>query len=489
MIRMNTCNNQLYEEYEKTLKKIDKLLDEILSMRNEQKELKDTIKTLTKELEKLRKENEKLKSQINKNSTNSGKPSSTDIVTPKKSGANLYNSRQKTNKKIGGQKGHKGYNLSKENIETMIKENKIKVKEIKHYIKGNSKKEAIVKYKVGIDVKPIIEKHIFIYDEKSTDVLPVDFYTDVTYDKSIKALTVELGSYNVISYDRLSDFFNVITNGVIKISNGTLVNFVKEFSNKTIPTLNNITNNLLKESSMHTDETSSKYNGKNSFVRVYDNERNALYKAHLRKGHKPIIEDNILPIYTGTIISDHDTTVYKYGMSHAECNVHLARYLEEIIQNLKGIKFAKKMKLLLFKINLDKKELLLNGLKSFNKKYLKDMSIEYDQILKEGREELGKLKDSFYLDKAITLISRLAKYKDNHLLFAYNFYVDFDNNMSEQDIRIYKIKTKVSGGFRSLEGQECFANALSIIKTSLKRNINPFKSIQDIFDNKVLFVN
>ena len=48
-------------------------------------------------------------------------------------------------------------------------------------------------------------------------MLPQEFYTDVTYDNSIKALSIELSTYNVISYDRLSDFFNVITNGILNI--------------------------------------------------------------------------------------------------------------------------------------------------------------------------------------------------------------------------------------------------------------------------------
>ena len=50
-------------------------------------------------------------------------------------------------------------------------------------------------------------------------------------------------------------------------------------------------------------------------------------------------------------------------------------------------------------------------------------------------------------------------------------YVKFDNNISERDLRVLKIKTKVSGGFRNISVAECYANALSIIKTSKKRNI------------------
>ena len=79
--------------------------------------------------------------------------------------------------------------------------------------------------------------------------------------------------------------------------------------------------------------------------------------------------------------------------------------------------------------------------------------------------------------------------KDNHLAFIYDFSVPFDNNPSERDLRIIKIKTKISGGFKNINSAEAYCNAISIIKTSLKRKINPFESIKAIFNNEVLFAN
>ena len=259
-------NNIMYKDYEILQAKLDKVLNELSNIRSEHKkeikELKNKFQLeiynlnlvnnkLVKELEtanklitKLVTENEKLKNQINKNSSNSSKPSSTNKTNPKtKTGANLYNGREKTNKKVGGQVGHKGHNLSKEKIEKLINDKKIKVITIKHKINGNKNKD-LIKYRLGIKILPYVEKHIFIYDAKSKEKLPKEFYTDVTYDNSIKSLSIELGAYNVISYDRLSDFFNVITSGIIDISNGTLVNFLKEFSYKSNETLVNIENDI-----------------------------------------------------------------------------------------------------------------------------------------------------------------------------------------------------------------------------------------------------
>lgn len=325
----------IYKQLEQVMNK----LDESLSIN---KELNKTIKDLNKTISELREENKKLLDEIDrlkninsKNSTNSSKPSSTNITTPKKkTGPNLYNYRVKTNNKVGGQIGHEAHNLGKEDIEKLIKDNKVKVLEFKHEIKGNHKKNNIIKYKLGIEVNPYIEKHIFIYNENSNDILLKEFYTDVTYTNDIKALSIELGTYNLISYDRLSDFFSVITNNIINISNGTLVNFLYEFSNKSEITIHNIENNILNGKTTFSDETGAKFNKKNLNVRNYSNERNVVYKAHKNKGHKPILEDNILPRFCGGIMGDHDTTLYSYGTKNYECNIHIGRYLEELIQNI-----------------------------------------------------------------------------------------------------------------------------------------------------------
>lgn len=101
----------------------------------------------------------------------------------------------------------------------------------------------------------LMQKHIFKYDEESKEKLPKEFYTDVTYGNSIKTLSIHLGGYNVIAYDRLSNFFSVITNNILNISNGTLVNFVKEFGLKSKNTIVNLENDFINGITGYTDET------------------------------------------------------------------------------------------------------------------------------------------------------------------------------------------------------------------------------------------
>ena len=516
-------NNQIYKMYEKEVEKnkrlsqkYEKLRFEVEELRYENKVLRkkveevdvliekavnnavdkvtkifeEKIQVLEQKLEEKDQEIDRLRNQINKNSTNSSKPSSTNFITPKqekKTSANQYNHRTASKKTSGGQFGHKGYFLSKENVEKIIDDKKCEVIEVIHNINGKKNDKDIIKYRIGMKMVTYIEKHIFKHTSKSNETLPKEFFTDVTYDNSLKSLVVELGSYNIIPYHRVVDLISILSNNLINLSEGTIQNFYNEFSKKTKLTLENIENNVLNESSMHTDETSSKCNKKSVYFRGYSNSLNVLYKVHSHKGHAPIKEDNILPRYRGCIIGDHDTTLYKYGDMNQECNIHTGRYLIEINENSYETYWQQEMLDFLFTLNRTRKLAIKFRKDSFAVEEIEWYEKKYNKILEKALIENQNIASSYYRDKAEKLRRRLIKYKDNQLYFLKDFTVPFDNNAIERDLRMIKGKTKVSGGFRSIEGAKLFADAMSIIKTSIKRGINPMCSIKDIFENKVLF--
>lgn len=499
----------LYNDYEKVLNKLDKITDKLNTIEENHKkeikrlklehkretdelieqidELKKSVQKKDELIEKLLEDRDKYKNHSNKNSSNSGKSSSTDMFKPKKTGANLYNSRIETNKKVGGQKGHQGHNLSKEKIETLIKNNDIKVIEINHTIKGNSKNNPIIKYKMGLEFKPYVEKHIFNYDEYSNEVLPKEFYTDVTYTNELKSLVVFMNAHNVLSINRLTEFFNVVSNKIINFSQGTIVNIMTEFSKKSIASIDNIIYDVVHDKTIFSDETTEKINGQNGHVRNYSNENSVVYKSHHHKGHTPIKEDGILTEFTGVVMGDHDTTLDSYGSKRIECNVHLGRYTVEITQNTFDAPWAEKMKVLLETGNNTRKYAEMYGLKGFDEDNYNYYSKKFDEIIQEAKEETNHMSSSFYKKKSKTLYNRLEKNKEKHLTYLKDFSLPYSNNLSESDLRIYKIKIKVSGGFRSKNGSDYFADALSIIKTSIKRKQNIMQNILDIFNGKTLF--
>lgn len=429
---------------------------------------------------------DKLTNQLNKNSTNSGIPTSKEIGR-KRTGVNTYNHRTKTAKKAGGQLGHKGVTLTKERLEEKIKTNNIPVKEIVHYLNGSSSQEDIIKYKIGIIVDLYVEKHIFKHAGNSKKVLPKEYYSNVTYSDDLKALIVALGNYYSLGYSKIKEFIFDLSDGIIDISEGTIDNIYEEFSDKSEETLNNITTNILNGKYSHTDETTTSENGKETYYRGYANPTNVLYKYHQHKGDAPIKEDNILTRYFGTIISDHESGIFKYGTNNQDCIIHIGRYCIEGDQNILETEWQIDLYRFLLKLDRQRKILMNFGKTSFTKKEIEKIEKEFDEILKIAEEQNKNISSIYWRKKATTLLRRFKKYKNTMLFFIYDFSIPSENNFMERCLRMIKGKTKISGGFRSTKGGERFGNIMSIIKTAKLRKLNPFNCIKAIYQGKSLF--
>lgn len=459
-------------------KKLEKALQEIKRLKNTANAT-DESKDYTID---------KLTSQLNKNSTNSSIPTSKESITESvKRRTNEYNHRTASTKKSGGQVNHPGKTLTKEQIEELIKSGKVEVKVIEKYIDGSKYKNEITKYRIGIKTITYVEEYHFKPSVLSNEKLPKEFYSDVTYNNDIKSLVVLLGNYFYIPYNKVSECISNLTDNIVKMSEGTIDNIYEEFSNKTTNTLENIKNNLLNGSYQHTDETVTRESGKDKYYRGYANIENVLFKYHSQKGDKPIIEDNILPLFLGILISDHENGIFKYGSGNQDCIVHFGRYCIEQNENTITL-WQMQMYRLLLKCKRNRDILKNYGKTCFDEEEIQVIYDDYDAIVKLAEEENKFIPSKFWRKEANKLLKRCIKHKEHLLCYIHDFNIPSDNNFMERALRAVKGKTKVSGGFRSEKGGKRFGNAMSIIKTSKLRKIVPFKAITTIMGGEELFV-
>ena len=166
----------------------------------------------------LKDDNARLKSIINNDSSNTSLPPSTDQKGTRP--ANTFNGRKKTERKAGGQKGHKGTTLTKSDMEDKIRSGKCR-HEIMN-IGDSSRKNYVTKYVMDLSVAPVITEVRIYPDENGHFSIPPEYRSDVTYGANIKSMAVALYSEGVMSNDRIAAFLNAAGNGELELTEGSV---------------------------------------------------------------------------------------------------------------------------------------------------------------------------------------------------------------------------------------------------------------------------
>lgn len=454
------------KDYKKDVNCLNHKIDEITKENHE----------LRKENQLLRDDNARLKSIINNDSSNTSLPPSTDQKGGKP--ANTYNGRKKTGGKNGGQKGHKGTTLTKSEVEEKIKSGKCRheIQNIGDICGG----KYITKYVVDLSIAPLItEIHIY-RDEKGHFNIPVEYRSDVTYGANVKALAVSLYSEGVMATDRITAFLNATGNGELNLSEGSVYGFCKKFAKIAETSIQHLEDELLNQTVVATDATTVTVNGKQNYIRNFSIEKTVIYRAMKNKTIAALGNLNFLEKYTGILVHDHETALYHYGTDHAECNIHIIRYLRKTKEDT-GHKWCGKMITLLCEMNSARKELINQGIPAFSQKTIADYERKYHDLIADGRKENKKNVHKFAKKDELTLLNRMEKYSHNHLLFLHNFHVFFDDNISERDLRKAKNRQKMAGGFRKDSGHEMYCSILTIIETIKRRKMGLLENIRKLF--------
>jgi transposase len=419
----------------------------------------------------------RLKAQLNKDSSNSSKPSGSNGFKK------IPNNREKSGRKQGGQYGHKGKRLNiPENLDELA---------------ASGIAEHVI-------VSDVADGEAYVSDW-TVDLKIVTVYTEhrrsvgspphIKYGTRLKALAVYLCVMGLIAYERLSQFFHEISSNLITVSAATLAEFNHSGAERI--DMEPYVNDILNGKVTGVDETPVKSSERPNaegvleiaenttfrvYIRTYSNERTTVLTANPFKTEESVVTDNILTRFHGIISQDHEAKFYNFGDHNATCGAHLTRELKGMAE-LQMLPWAAEVRDFILEMNSHKNEDVRNSITACEPFLLCQYEARYDDLLQNGRSLLSEMAvKSFGQDELRCMVNRLEKYKDNYMLFIRDYNAPFTNNQAERDLRHCKTKQKVSGCFRSWQGVLDYCKIRSLLDTAKKRGANLLHSLFDIFN-------
>lgn len=465
------------------------LMEQNAALTKQVDELNATVKELTQTIREL-------KEQINKNSKNSSKPPSSDGL--KKPPINKDRSlRQKSGKKPGAQDGHDGVHLSVIADPDYVEHHMHSDCNACPYHDSCLEKACIRETRHEIDAEVVVNitAHELVvvndcplHGGVKEGSFPANIKAAVQYGKNLQAMVVAFNTIGAVSINRTHEILGSVFN--IPLSTGTIKNMVTRCAGTLKPAYEKIHQTMVNLGLIHCDETGTRIDGKTWWVHNASDMDFTYLTIDRKRGRIGMDAAGILPDFHGIVVHDCWGSYWKYQDAlHAVCCAHLLRELNGVEENHPEQTWAAKFKELLLAMKKVKDKALADGKDEVSYYHLHKFDKQYDEIIKTAYEEnplpesTAKKRGRRKKSKVLNLICRLENYKASVCLFIKNLCVPFDNNQAERDLRMIKVKTKVSGCFRSEEGAQEYLTIMSYIGTAHKHGINAFTAIKDALND------
>ncbi len=452
--------------------------------------LKAEHAALRRECQSLRDEVQALKETAAKDSHNSSKPPSSDGLSKPKP----KSLRPPSERRTGGQPGHPGHTLR------MVEKPDRTVHHAVEHCAGCGRSLAqqapdrVERRQVFDLPEPTLE-----VTEHQADVttcacgcvnraaFPPEVTAPVQYGLRVKSVAVYLKDYQLLPFERLTEIMRDLF-ACETFSEGTLANLGAACARRLAPVEAIIRAQAAAADVVGFDETGVRATGRLHWLHTVSTRRLTWYFAHTRRGREAMDAAGILPNFRGRAVHDFWPSYLQYDCDHAFCNAHLLRELiflweeqnqtwaKTMIDHLLDIKTAVDTArgaglAALPDIDLDR----------FHQSYLRIVDAGYVQNPvpepPPGPRRRGRRTQS----KARNLLDRFRDHPDGILAFMRDFAVPFDNNRSERDLRMMKLRQKISGTFRNVDALVDFCRIRGYVSTARKNGLNALDALRRVF--------
>jgi transposase len=427
-----------------------------------------------------------LTDQLNKNSRNSSKPPSSDGFKKQPK-----SQRKKGHKRNGGQPGHVG-----ETLEMVAEPDVIEAHALDQCPACDADLQGVSSHDMQkrqvFDVPPVrmvVTEHqaeVKCCPQCQREVrasFPENVTQPVQYGPGLQAQVVYLNTYQLLPIARIAEYVGDVYGHTP--SEGLIVEALKRAQGHIIPAVDAIFAAVTQADVVHYDETGLRVNGKGHWLHTASTDTLSYYLVHEKRGEDAMLDMNVLPLQRGVAVHDGFKTYFGFeAVEHALCNAHHLRELTLFAD--KDEAWAQGLIEVLLAMKTATEQARAND-SPIPQADITAYEVRYDELIVQGLKahpvqakpdgHKGRMKQS----DATNLLLRLQKYRAETLRFLHDLRVPFDNNQAERDIRMMKVKQKISGGFRTADGADRFAMIRSYIDTARKQGARVLNALRDAF--------
>jgi transposase len=454
------------------------------------------VESLVERINALEARIEVLENQKSKDSKNSSKPPSGDGFAKR-----TKSLRTKSGRKSGGQKDHPGSTLEwREEVDEVV------VYPVVDCTSCGTSLEFVEVLNLRCSqihelppIKLVVQEHQA--QEKccpncgamNQGKLPAFINSLVQYGPRLKGLMVYLMEGQLLSSERAQELLQEVIG--CEISEATLYNTRLRCYEQLAAVESYIKLGIQIAPVVHFDETGLRVKSKLMWLHVACNSWLTAYFLDPKRGQLAMDAIDILPNFKGVSVHDGLASYGKYDSTHALCNAHHLRELRFIVERYEQ-DWASKMMTLLVEIKTNISIAQAAGETSLTLSQRADFERRYQEIIEVGLIvnpsppidlDLPKPKGRRKQSPPKNLLDRLQLHQSAVLLFMDDWQVPFDNNQAERDLRMMKLKQKISGTFRSIEGAQQFCRIRGYLSTLRKQGIQVLDALRLVFMETPLF--
>ena len=420
-----------------------------------------------------------LERRLGLNSSNSGKPPSSDGL---KKPPRVSSLRTKSGKKSGGQKGHKGHTLlqtcSPDGIVHHFPETCVQC--------GTALAPDMAQAHIArqvFDLPP--PQPLLVTEHRAHDcrcgacgtitrgTFPAGVTAPVQYGARISALVVYFLHWQFVPENRLaslmSDLFGV------SLSAATLARMSRICAVRLAGFAATLRDLVASAPVKHMDETGFRIGGKTQWLHIASTALLTFYRTCAKRG-------SLLANTIGTVVHDHWRPYYTMpDVQHALCNAHHLRELKALVE-IEKEDWARKMAMLLRRA-CHAANLAREKKTPLKPRLIAGFTRRFEAVVAQGlafhialpplaNPRKAKRQGPVPRRTGHNLLLRFQARQPDVLRFLSDPAVPFTNNQAERDARMMKLRQKISGGFRSKEGAADFAVIRSFISTAKKQGWN-----------------